>query len=257
VRALDALLFSSVWVAAAAAALSAAVSLALGAVPTPGPVLVAFGGTLAIYGVDRLRDVARDRDSAPERSAFVSRHRAVLIALAAAGGAIGAAGAWLAGPRAWAPLAIALPLALFHRRLKRFWALKALYVTAAWIAVVVAVPAAVAPAAPQSALSAAAILGLAIFANAIASNVRDGEAAAAIFGGEAALRVARAAAALATVGAFLAPFGVRPLGWVGIATLGALLGFRPGERYGLAIIDGALLLGALTALAANSVAIIA
>jgi hypothetical protein len=40
-----------------------------------------------------------------------------------------------------------------------------------------------------------------------------------------------------------------PLGLVGAAILAALVGFRPGERYGLAVVDGALLGGALVALA--------
>jgi 4-hydroxybenzoate polyprenyltransferase len=248
VPAIDALLFSSVWVAAAAAALAAAVSQALGAPPAAGPVLVAFGGTLAIYNLDRLRDLARDRGTSPARSAFVARHRSVLIALAAAGAALGAAGAGLAGPFAVIPLAAALPLALGHRRLKRIWTLKALYVTAGWVAIVVGVPAVAAGAGLHETTWAVALVGGAVFANAIASNVRDEEAAAAVYGGPAALRVARAAAAAATVAAFAAPLALRPLGWVGIATLASLLTWRPGERYGLAVVDGALLLGALTAL---------
>ncbi|HVH06181.1 MAG TPA: hypothetical protein VNE71_09310, partial [Myxococcota bacterium] len=236
------------WVAAAAGALAGAVARALGADPAAGPLLVAFGGTLAIYNLDRLRDLARDRGPAPARSAFVERHQRVLTALAAAGAALGVLGAWLAGPRAALPLLAALPLALAHRRLKRVWALKALYVTAAWVAIVVGVPAVAAGAALRDTAWAGALVGLAVFANAIASNVRDEEAAAAIFGGPAALRVARAAAAIATVAAFAAPPALRPLGWVGITTLGALVAWRPGERYGLAVVDGALLLGALTAL---------
>jgi 4-hydroxybenzoate polyprenyltransferase len=248
VRAFDALLFSSLWVAAAAAALSAAAGRALGVPPGPGPLLVAFGGTLAIYNLDRLRDLARDRGPAPERSAFVARHHTVVIALCAAGAALGAAGAWLAGARTWLLLAAALPLALGHRRLKHVWSAKALYVTTVWVAIVVGVPALAAQAEPRETAWAAGLVGLAIFGNAIASNVRDREAAAAVFGGDAALRVARTAAAVATCAAFFAPPTLRPLGWVGIATLAALLGYRPGERYGLAVVDGALLLGALTAL---------
>jgi 4-hydroxybenzoate polyprenyltransferase len=246
--AIDALLFSSLWVALAAAALAAAVSRALGTAPAAGPLLVAFGGTLAVYGLDRLRDLDRDRSTAPARSAFVARHRRVLMALAAAGAALGAAGALRAGPYAGLPLGAALPLALLHRRLKRLWTLKALYVTAGWVAIVVGVPAVSAGAALGDTAWAAVLVGAAVFANAIASNVRDEEAAAAVYGGPAALRVARAAAALATLTAFAAPPPVRPLGWVAAATLAALLAWRPGERYGLAIVDGALLAGALAAL---------
>jgi 4-hydroxybenzoate polyprenyltransferase len=248
-RLLDALVFSSLWVAAAAGALSAAVCAALG-VPAAGPAVgIAFGGTLAVYSLDRLRDVARDRASAPARTAFVARHRVVLSGLGAAGGALGAACALLAGPRAWLPLAAALPFALAHRRLKTLWRAKALYVTASWLLVVVGVPALLSggqgasdPAAP---LHAATVVGLAIFANAIASNVRDDEAGAAVLGRGPALAAARWCAAGSIAAALLAPAPVRALGAVGAATLAALAAFRPTERYGLAVVDGALLLGAL------------
>ena len=245
--AMDALVFSSAWVAFAAALLSAAVCRALGA-PGLGPVLIALGGTFAIYNLDRLRDLARDRGPAPERTAFVERHQPVLTSLALGGMVLAADGAWLAGWRACLPLLAALPLALLHRRLKRIWTLKALYVTAAWVAIVVGVPAVAAGATLSATAWAGALVGLAVFANAIASNVRDEEAAAAVFGGRRALRVARAVAALATAAALFAPPAVRPLGWVGLATLAALLAWRPGERYGLAVVDGALLVGALAAL---------
>lgn len=247
---LDALLFSSLWVATAAAALTAAAGRALGGGLPVGPPLLAFGGTLAVYNLDRLRDLARDRESAPLRSAFVERNRTLLSALGAAGLALAGAGAWLCGARALLPLAGALPLALGHRRLKRLWMAKALYVTAGWLLVVVAVPALGARAPLAGALWTAAVLGLALFANAVASNVRDTEAAAARFGGEGPLRVARNLAALSLAAALLAPPEVRPLGLVGAATVAALLGFRRSERYGLAVVDGALLVGAVAALAA-------
>jgi 4-hydroxybenzoate polyprenyltransferase len=252
VGALDALLFSSLWVAAAAAALTGAVAAALGGGSAWGPLLLAFGGTLAVYDLDRLRDLERDRASAPARSAFVERHRSVLIALCAAGAALGAVGAWLCGPRALLPLAPALPLALAHRRLKRLWMAKALYVTTGWLLVVVGVPALAARAPGRAVAWAAALLGLAIFANAIASNVRDAEAAAAVLGGERPLRAARACAAASVAAGVLAPPAIRPLGLVGAATLAALLGFRRSERYGLAVVDGALLAGALAALLAGA-----
>jgi hypothetical protein len=250
VRLLDALLFSSLWVAAAALVLAAASGRAVGGAPGPGPLLLAFGGTLAVYNLDRLRDLARDRGPAPARSAFVDRHRLVLTALGCAGAAGGAAGALLAGPRALLPLVPALPLALAHRRLKRLWLAKAYYVTLGWVLVVLGVPAAAAVPAPPGArvASAAAVLGLAVLANAIASNVRDAEAAAAVFGPRRALLVARLAAAASVGLALLAPPPVRPLGFVGAATLAALLAFRPGERYGLAVVDGALLVGGIAAL---------
>jgi 4-hydroxybenzoate polyprenyltransferase len=244
---LDALLFSSLWVAAAAAALTAAASRTLGEAPAAGPLLLAFGGTLAVYNLDRLRDLPRDRASAPARSAFVERHARVLEALGLAGAALGALGAWLAGPRALAPLAAALPLALAHRRLKPLWRAKALYVTAAWVLVVAGVPIAAGGRATREAPWIAAVLGLAILANAIASNVRDAEAAAAVIGRERALALARGAAGLALLLALLAPAPVRPLACVAGATLLAVAAFRPGERYGLGVVDGALLAGGAAA----------
>jgi hypothetical protein len=42
---------------------------------------------------------------------------------------------------------------------------------------------------------------------------------------------------------------VRPLAALPIAMGVALLGFRPSERYGAGVVDGALLVGALLALA--------
>ena len=246
-RAFDALLFSSLWVAAAAAALSAAAGRALGAPAGTGPLLIAFGGTLAIYNLDRLRDLPRDRGGAGAERVRRSTPGGVDCALRGRRGARRRRGlarrrAHLAAPRDGAPARPRPPAP--EARLERQGALRDDRVgrdrrrgagarraretrETAW---------------------AAALVGLAIFGNAIASNVRDREAAAAVFGGDAALRVARTAAAVATFAAFFAPPALRPLGWVGIATLAALLGYRPGERYGLAVVDGALLLGALTAL---------
>ena len=254
-RIADALLFSSLWLSGAAALLTAAAARALGApagLAAPG---LAFGGTLAIYSLDRLRDVEHDRASAPARTAFVERHRAALAGLGAAGALLGAGCAARLGLAALLPLALALPLAVGHRRLKHLWFAKAPYVTAGWLLVVVGVPAAAARAGGSAAPTlgrvawVAAVLGLAIFGNAVASNVRDAEAAAALFGGERALRVARAAAAAGVALALVAPPSVRPLACVALATLAALAAFRPSERYGLGVLDGALALGALGALA--------
>ena len=150
----------------------------------------------------------------------------MLIGLALGGTALGAAGGALAGWRALLPLLPALPLALAHRRLKRLWMAKALYVTAGWVLVVAGVPAVAAGAPRAGAAWAAAIFGLAVFGNAVASNVRDAEAAAAVFGAERPLRLARASAAASVAAALLAPPPLRPLGLVGAATLAALLGFR-------------------------------
>jgi hypothetical protein len=61
------------------------------------------------------------------------------------------------------------------------------------------------------------------------------------------LFAARWIAASSLAAALLAPPALQPLGLVGLATLAALVGFRPGERYGLGVVDGALLAGGLGA----------
>ena len=66
---LDAVAFSSVWVAAAAGALCAAASLAMGVTPAFSVAGIAVSGTLFVYNVDRLRDFDRDRATTPQRSA--------------------------------------------------------------------------------------------------------------------------------------------------------------------------------------------
>lgn len=247
-RLLDALVFSSLWVAAAAAALAAAASLAMGAAPPAAAVGLAFCGTLVVYTIDRLRDLERDRHTTPQRSRFVSRHRGALGALSAVAVLLAAPLAWAAGAPAIALLAPVALAGFFHRRLKRFAAWKALYVSAAWVAVCVGLPAVLAPA-PRHVAWVAAPLSLAILANAIASNVRDDEAATARLGVAVPLRIARGVAVLASAVGVLAPQPVRPIAAVPLWTLVALLGFRRDERYGLFAVDGALLLGGLTAIA--------
>src|SRR5215468_5856893 len=82
-RILDALAFSSLWVAAAAMSLAAASSRSFGARPRVALLAFVFAGTLAVYSVDRLRDVARDRLTAPVRSVWVERHRKGFAGMAA------------------------------------------------------------------------------------------------------------------------------------------------------------------------------
>jgi len=88
---------------------------------------------------------------------------------------------------------------------------------------------------------------LVVYANAIASNVRDAEAGAARLGLENALRLAQALALASLLLAAAGPPAVRPLLAVPLLTLLSLLAFRPGERYGLIAVDGALLAGAIVA----------
>lgn len=243
---LDVLAFSSSWVAAAAAALTVACSHAMGVSAAWAAVGLAFAGTLVVYNLDRLRDLDADRATAPDRSAFVAKHGGglALVTVAAAVGSLGFALA--AGIRAWAVLVPILGLGLLHRRIKHLVFGKSAYITAAWVGVVAGVPATIDPAATQVTWT-VGITASALFANAMASNVRDLEVAAARFGPRPALHAARAFALLGVVIAAAAPAPARSLMAVPAATLLALLLFRPGERYGLLIVDGALLAGAVVA----------
>jgi 4-hydroxybenzoate polyprenyltransferase len=257
-RWLDALAFSSALVAAAAAALAAAAGRALTGSVAPAAVALAFAGTLVIYNLDRLRDLERDRGITPERARFVAANRRGLLGLVVGAGAaclplltelVGRVGL---APVLW--LAPALLLGLLHRRIKQVPLLKPLYITTAWLLVVVALPALASGAphaleAPRELAWVAAILALAIFANAIASNVRDGEAGAARYGPRLALRAARVLAGLGCVAGVFAPAAARPLAAVPLATLASLVSFRASERYGLLVVDGALLAGGAVALA--------
>jgi 4-hydroxybenzoate polyprenyltransferase len=245
---LDALVFSSLWVAAAAAALTVACSLAMGIPPAASAVGLAFTGTLVVYNIDRLRDLDRDRATSPDRSAFVERRAGALALLTGVTGLASLGFALAAGPRAWLVLAPVLVLGLFHRRLKHVTFGKSAYLTAAWLAVVAGVPAVIDPAAVHVGWV-VGVAGGAIFANAVASNVRDFEVAAARFGSRRALGAARAIAAAGAVAGALAPAAVLPLAAVPIVTLTVLLPFRPTERYGLVGVDGALLAGALASAA--------
>ncbi len=248
--ALDAFAFSSGVVATAAGLLCAAASLSMGLTPLPAAVAVAVAGTLVVYNVDRLRDLERDHLTAPDRSAFVARHRRALGVLTATAGVGSLACAAALGPWSLIILAPVAALGLAHRRLKGIPLAKAAYITLAWLAVSVALPAmaTMATTAGHGVAWVAGILGLSIFANAIASNARDREGVSAYFGRGPALHTARAVATLGIALAAVAPAAARPLGAVGATTLLALIPFRAGERYGLLAVDGALVLGAALAI---------
>lgn len=230
--AIDALLFSSLWVALAAAALSAASFHALGAKPAPSIVALALLGTFAVYAVDRLRDLDRDGSTAPARSAFVARHRRLLKAISIASAFAAVFCAFRAGPRAIAIAAGVLVVGLLHRRLKRWSLLQPIYVVCAWLAVVVGLPVAATDGATRT-VWIAVVLAPALFANVAAPH---------------ALGVARALAVLGVALAAFAPEPVRPLGAIAVATGLALLRFRATERYVLGVLDGALVAGALVSL---------
>ena len=254
-------MFSSIWAALVAPALMLASGSALGvAVPTSA---LAFGfcGVLVVYGVDRLRDLDRDRSTSPARSAFVARHRARLVTLYGAAALVGA-GAALALPRpAWALAAVAGGLGLLHRRLKHVPLLKTGYVTLAWVVVTVGIPACTHPSATARAGSGslaavALVVGAAIAANLVVSNLRDGESGAAFVGPQTALRVALgccAAAGLLALAADEAGLAAIPAVQAA-AIVGLARGPADPERYGLLQIDGALTAGAVLSLVPSWIA---
>jgi hypothetical protein len=83
----------------------------------------------------------------------------------------------------------------------------------------------------------------------VLSNLRDREALAGRLGANRALPLAGASALAGLAAALLGPAPVRPLAALPLAMAAAVLGFRPTERYGALCVDGALLAGALLALA--------
>jgi 4-hydroxybenzoate polyprenyltransferase len=247
---LDALVWSSAWLALAALCLTAAAARALGVAAAPALLGLVFGGTLAVYVIDRVRDLARDHATAPERTAFVTRHRRLLLVLAGAGAGAAAGAAFALETATLLLAALVGGLGLAHRRLKRFVAVKPVYLTFTWTAVPVGLPA-LEGLGPQRLGWVAAILAAAALANVALSNLRDREALAARLGTRRTLAIAGTVAAAGALAALLGPAPVRPLAAVPVAMCAAVLGFRPTERYGGLVVDGALLVGSLAALAVS------
>ncbi len=244
---IDAFAFSSLLPAVLAFLLSWTTSLLLVA-PSPWRwATLASLGTLVVYNVDRLRDTARDRATSPDRTAFVERFRGALT-LALSGSAIVLAVLLAEAPSEIIGVTIAIGLiGLFHRRMKGATAWKALYVSIAWTTVCAGIPW-LAARRPEAGLWIMAIFMFVLGANLIASNLQDDEFQ--LFSARPKFDL-RTAIALAASGACLtlaAPDALRPLFWIAIAEALAILGFRRGERYGLLVIDGALLVGAAVAL---------
>ena len=249
-RAADRLAFS-LWIpAAVAATVCFAVGLVLEARDVGRWAVIAATGSFVVYGIDRLRDLPRDRDPSPRRTEFIERNVIgfrVALGLALISLVPAAAGA---SREALALCAALGGLGLLHRRLKRVPAIKSVYVSTAWTGICVGLPWLDTTGDPSTpGLWAVAILFPAFWSNLVASNLRDDEAA---LDPTPALRLARAAAAAAVTLALFAPPPLRVLGWIPAAELLALLRFRPTEHYGHLAIDGALAAGALAALAQHS-----
>ena len=234
---------SGIAIAAIAGILFHACAAALGGTPGLRATLTVVGGALAVYAFDRRIDDAVDR---PARAAFDRRHRRVLtgISLVAAIGAV-AAGIILPPP-AIALLGGVAAMSVVHARARRVPWVKPLYVAAAWLAVVVALPAILLEANWTRALAELAPIGLAIGANVIACDAVDREAEAVQIGVHRAWWVARAIAAIGAVAAFLGPASARPLVVVPAAMAIALVPFRPRADYKPAL-DAAVGLGAAVA----------
>jgi len=216
-----------------------------------------FAGTLVVYGVDRVRDLERDRSTTPARTAFVERHRRLLVGLSILSAAVAVLSAVNLPPGVWAMCAAAGALGFFHRRLKHVALWKTGYVTLAWVAVCVGIPVAAAAVttAPTDALRAAGVIGLAIAGNLVASNLRDRESGAALVS---ARRAVLTSTACCTGGVLVALVSAPMLAPIPLLELAAVAGIagRPSdsERYGLVVVDGALTVGALISLAAIALA---
>jgi hypothetical protein len=244
----DALGFGNGVVAAAAALLTAAASRALGLAPDPRVLALAAAGTLTVYGLDRLRDVARDGEKSPLRTAWVERHRRALVWVTAlaAGVALGAGA--LCGPRAMAVAAGVGALGLAHRRLKRLTFGKPAYLILSWTAVAVALPLARAGGGSHVGWVTAVVL-FSLWSNVILSNLKDREAAVAYFGPRIARRAAVLWSAVGCAVALAAPVPAARLLPLPLAMLAAAIGFRRSERYAVWAVDGGLAAGAALSLA--------
>ena len=248
----DGLAFSFWLPAAVAASLILAIGRLLAAAELGRIAALAAAGTFVVYAVDRLRDRDRDRQTSPRRTAFLERNlTAFRVALASAGLvlAITALGSSMESLALCAALG---GLGLLHRRLKHVPALKSVYVSIAWTGVCVGLPWLAAPEATSTeALALVAVLYPTFWANLVASNLRDDEAAAPPLR---ALALARGALVFAIAACAFAPPALRLLAWVPVFELATLLRFRATEHYGHLAVDGALFVGALATLAHHALA---
>ena len=235
------LTFSGLIPAALAATLLIAASRALGVLFDWESAALAATGTLVVYNVDRLRDLTADREISPLRTAFIEQHRLPLLGMTILAGVC----AGILGLRASNEVLLicgsVLAVGLLHRRLKRLAAWKSVYVTAAWVAVTAGIPA-VSAVDRRSIAWVLTVYTTAIGANLLATRLREGLTTRPLL-------AARALAVTGTLAALLGPASLRPLAWIAGFEAVALVGFRPGDRYGLLAVDGALLAGALAAVA--------
>ena len=249
---LDTLAFSPLIPTALAFVLTDAVGAAIApdavAMERVGLAGLAAAGATVVYGLDRLRDRDRDRETSPLRTAFVERHRPILVGTTILGVVSALALAARVPPTALALCAAIGGAGILHRRLKRFAAVKTLYVSLAWTGVCVGLPwLGLAERAPDAdrGLALAAMLLPCFLANLIASNLRDGESHWYRDDPGRGIGAARALVAVAAAAALLGPAPLRPFVCVALAPALALARYRPTEHYGHLAVDGSLLVGAL------------
>jgi UPF0716 family protein affecting phage T7 exclusion len=245
---LEALAFSSVLAAAVAASLVLACGLAIApgfqASTLGAAALLAAMGTLVVYNLDRLRDLERDRLTAPRRTRFIEANRGRLSTLTAAAGGLCIPLAWRLPEPVWLLCGAVLVLGLLHRRLKRSANWKIAYLTCAWTAVAVGVPTLAAAGTPVdrvAALTAAAIVAPTIAANLIASNLGARPDTAE----RPRLAQARGLCAFAAGVALLSGGRVWPLLAIPVCEGVALMRLRRDEHYRHVVVDGVIAVGAL------------
>ena len=233
----DWLAFPSLLPAGVAAALLLAASRAMGLPPDWIAAALAGSGTLVVYNIDRLRDVDADRATTPLRTAFIERHRAVVLALTIGAAAVSIALLSQTSREIQLLCAGVLATGLLHRRIKRAQVWKVVYVTVAWVCVTAGMPALGSSEAANVGWV-ASVYATAIGANLLATRLRAATQRPILW-------LSRGLALAGVFAAALAPTPVQLLAAIPATQLLALAAFRPGERYGLVIVDGALLAGAL------------
>ncbi len=236
--------------AAIAGSLSLIASRILQAPDSGSWAFLAASGTFIIYGLDRLRDIDRDRVTSPLRTAFVVRNRRQLY-IAVGLAAIGFVATLLAAPAKVILLCLAIGLVgLLHRRLKEVAALKAAYVSLAWVMACMGMPWLVSERGAEGPWL-ASILFASLAANLIASNLREEEGdgggtnEVVLRRATAILWLARGMTVLAIVLTLTAPSPLHALVWIPLCEGLALACFRPSERYHEIAVDGGLLVGAI------------
>lgn len=208
--------------------------------------VLGFAGTLVVYGLDRLRDLPRDRAPKPARSAFVAGHAGALRALYALAVPVGAIALAQLPPASWLPVGLAGGLGLFHRRLKGIPLLELAYVTVAWVTVCVGLPVAAAQGSLAAAWPPAAVLAFVLAANLVASNAAEP-------GADHGRPLPVAGIVLCTAGLVACALpGANALWPIALFELLAVAGLaaQPAdtERYGPLVIDGALSVGGAVSL---------